>query len=154
MTARIFVDTNILVYTRDASEPDKQKQAMTWMHYLWTSRKGRLSFQVLQEFYVTVTKKLKPGLDALSARRDVQALLLWKPVLINATVLEAAWLLQDRYQLPWWDALITGAAQTAGCTYLLTEDFTEGQCFSAVTVINPFHTSPESLKQVPDERHD
>ena len=63
MSAKVFVDTNILVYCRDASEPEKQEQALAWMAGLWQTGRGRLSFQVLQEFYVTVTQKLKPGLD-------------------------------------------------------------------------------------------
>jgi predicted nucleic acid-binding protein len=69
MAAIIFVDTNVPAYSRDASEPEKQKKAMVWMDYLWRTRAGRLSFQVLQEFYVTVTAKLDPGLDRESARK-------------------------------------------------------------------------------------
>ena len=52
MAASVFVDANVIVYSRDASEPEKQKQAMSWMDYLWRTRSGRLSFQVLQEFYI------------------------------------------------------------------------------------------------------
>jgi predicted nucleic acid-binding protein len=55
MPEAIFVDTNVLVYARDASEPEKQPSATTWMAHLWRSREGRLSIQVLHEFYVTVT---------------------------------------------------------------------------------------------------
>lgn len=145
MSARIFLDTNVLVYSRDASEPQKQKQAMAWMNYLWTTRTGRLSIQVLQEFYVTVTKKLQPGLDVQTARRDVRALLSWKPILLDNHSIENAWLLQDRYQLSWWDVLIVSAAQAADCRYLLTEDFQEGQNLTNIVVINPFTNSPESL---------
>ncbi|MEE9232042.1 MAG: hypothetical protein V3U07_01165, partial [Nitrospirales bacterium] len=61
MTAAVFVDTNILVYSRDTSKPRKQEQAMAWMSHLWTTKTGRLIFQVLQEFYVTVTVMLEPG---------------------------------------------------------------------------------------------
>ena len=74
MTDKVFVDTNVLVYSRDASEPRKQKQAMAWMAELWESQAGRLSFQVLQEFYVTVTEKLQPGMEPQSARDDVRSL--------------------------------------------------------------------------------
>lgn len=77
MSVKVFVDTNVLVYTRDASEPRKQEQAMAWMSHLWNGRAGRLSFQVLQEFYVTVTEKLTPGMDPKSARSDIRALLAW-----------------------------------------------------------------------------
>jgi predicted nucleic acid-binding protein len=80
MTAKVFVDTNVLVYWRDASEPDKQARALAWMETLWERRTGRLSFQVLQEFYVTVTAKLDPGLTPELARLDVGHLMSWKPV--------------------------------------------------------------------------
>ena len=68
MSDNIFVDTNVLVYSRDASEPEKQPLAMAWMKHLWENRTGRLSFQVLQEFYVTVVFKLDPGLEPENAR--------------------------------------------------------------------------------------
>jgi predicted nucleic acid-binding protein len=144
MTDRIFVDANVLVYSRDSSEPRKQKPAMDWMAYLWTERAGCLSFQVLQEFYVTVTRKLDSGLDPESARSDVRALLAWRPVPIDAPVLEGAWMLQDRHRLSWWDALVVSAAQASGCRFLLTEDLQEGQNFGTLHVIHPFRTRPGS----------
>ena len=147
MTDKVFVDTNVLVYTRDASEPQKQKQAMGWMSHLWNLRTGRLSFQVLQEYYVTVTEKLDPGLAPEVARQDVRLLFLWQPIHLDARVLEGAWRLQERYQLSWWDALIVSAAQVAKCDYLLTEDLKENQRLENVRVINPFHISPETLKK-------
>ncbi len=148
MTARVFVDTNILVYSRDASEPKKQAQAMAWMAKLWTAGAGCLSFQVLQEFYVTVTAKLTPGLNAESARGDVRSLLAWRPIPVDARVLEGAWLLQERFKLSWWDALIVSAAQVGGCRFLLSEDFQESQTFGQVQVINPFRTLPASLESL------
>ena len=121
MSAKVFVDTNILVYCRDASEPEKQQQARHWMARLWETGCGRLSFQVLQEFYVTVTQKLKPGLDVISAQTDVRTLLTWRPLGVEARVLEGAWFIQERYGFGWWDALIVAAAQVSGCRYLLGE---------------------------------
>ena len=145
MSAKVFVDTNVLVYTRDASETEKQQQAMDWMTYLWTSHTGRLSFQVLQEFYVTVTQKLHPGMEPQSARNDVQSLFAWHPIEMDARTMQGAWLIQDRFKLSWWDALIVSAAQIADCRYLLTEDLQEKQVFGNVKVIDPFLHSPESI---------
>ena len=71
MSDSIFVDTNVLVYSRDISEPQKQPLAAAWMAHLWENRTGRLSFQVLQEFHVTVVFKLDPGLEAEKARKDL-----------------------------------------------------------------------------------
>ena len=145
MTDRVFVDANVLVYSRDASEPAKQKQAMGWMTRLWSEKTGRLSFQVLSEFYVTVTNKLQPGMDLQSAREDVRLLLAWRPIPVDARVVEEAWRIQDRYKLSWWDALIVSAAQVSDCRYLLTEDLQENRNMGNVEVINPFSTPPESL---------
>jgi predicted nucleic acid-binding protein len=145
MSVRVFVDTNVLVYARDASEPDKQARAAEWMAALWERRAGRLSFQVLQEFYITVTAKLSPGLDQEAARRDVRALGAWQPLAVNSRVLEGAWALQDRCRLPWWDALIAAAAQLLECRYLLSEAFQEGLSLGSLTVIQPFQQRPGEL---------
>ena len=101
MSAKVFVDTNVLVYCRDASEPEKQAQTAAWMASLWEQKTGRLSFQVLQEYYVTVTAKLSPGLSRELARREVRMLLAWRPLAVDARLLEGAWLLQDRHKLSW-----------------------------------------------------
>lgn len=145
MSANFFVDTNLLVYTRDASEPEKQRKAMGWMTRLWQDNTGRLSYQVLKEFYITVTHKLTPGLPVDIARMDVRSLMSWRPLSTSTPVLERAWTVQDRYNLSWWDALIVSAAQTAGCRYLLTEDLQEQQALGDVLVINPFHSGPDMV---------
>jgi len=146
MTAKVFVDTNVLVYCRDASEPIKQARALAWMAALWENRRGRLSFQVLQEFYVTVTAKLDPGLPRELARRDVRDLSAWKPVTTDARVLEEAWQFQDRYRFSWRDALIAAAAQAADCRYLLSEDFQDRLELGNLTVVNPFLAQPADLE--------
>jgi predicted nucleic acid-binding protein len=141
----VFVDTNVLVYARDAGEPTKQPQALAWLEHLWKSRSGRLSFQVLQEFYVTVTKKLDPGLSADEARAELRSLLAWRPVAVDGDVLQAAWSLEDRHSLSFWDALIVAAAQAAGCEQLLSEDLADGVTYGGVEVVNPFSRRPPAL---------
>lgn len=144
----VFVDTNVLVYSRDSREPDKQQAAMRWLEVLWSQKAGRLSYQVLQEFYVTVTHKLQPGLSPDEARDDVRSLLVWKPIAIGDRVLEHAWSVQDRYRLSWWDSLIVSAAQIGGSRCLLSEDLQTGQDFDGLKVISPFETDP--LANFPD----
>ena len=146
MAAKVFVDTNVLVYSRDVSEPPKQAQAMVWMRHLWNTHTGRLSYQVLQEFYITVTEKLDPGLDRESARKDISSLLPWRPIALDIRVLDGAWHIQDRFGLSWWDALIVSAGQVSGCHYLLSEDLQVGQVFGNLQIINPFQTAPETLE--------
>ena len=96
----------MLVYARDASEVEKQPRAEAWMRHLWATHQGYLSQQVLHEFYVTVTRKLDPGLSPEVARQDVRALLAWEPLALDAQTMEGAWDLEDRHSLSWWDALI------------------------------------------------
>ncbi len=142
MTEKVFVDSNVLVYARDASEPEKQPLAAAWMRYLWEARCGCLSFQVLQEFYVIVTQKLDPGMRGEAARRDVEALFAWSPLSPDAPMIRDAWQLEDRYSLSWWDALIVSAARAAGCNSLLSEDLQDGQDYQGVRVLNPFLNRP------------
>lgn len=146
MPEPIFVDTNVLVYARDESEGDKQVRANAWMTHLWRTRAGRLSIQVLHEYYVTVTQKLRPGLDREVAREEVRDLQTWRPVLLDRTLTEGAWGIQDRHGLSWWDSLIVSAAQAAGCRYLLTEDLGDGQHYDDLVVVNPFVHEPDSLE--------
>ena len=141
----VFVDTNVLVYTRDLSVPPKQQRAYEWMSALWASRLGRTSVQVLNEYYVTVTRKLVPGLAAADARADVDDLRAWLPVPISASLFDHAFATEDRFGLSYWDSLIVAAAHAADCDHLLTEDLQDGQRLDNVTVVNPFEHPPETI---------
>ena len=141
----VFVDTNVLVYARDASDPEKQATARGWMEHLWTSAAGRLSVQVLQEFYVTVTRKLRPGLATEEARADVRDLGAWRPIRIDEAIVEAAWRVEDRMRLSFWDSLIVAAAQTAGCGTLLTEDLQHDLEIDGLRIADPFRTPVGSI---------
>jgi predicted nucleic acid-binding protein len=143
MTALVFVDTNVLLYALDRADLKKQHAAREWRAELWRSRRGRISFQVLQEFYAKVTQKWPAGRE--QARAEVRDLLSWQPVTVDAAILERGWKIQDRYHLSFWDALIVGAARSAGCRYLLTEDLQTNQDLDGVLVVNPFLSDPLSL---------
>jgi len=95
-----------------------------WLDEIWQGKVGRLSFQVLQEFYVKVCQK---GLSSVSdAHSEIRDLLTWKPIAVTTGLLERSWKIQDRYQLSFWDALIVAAAKVSACRYLLTEDLQDG----------------------------
>jgi predicted nucleic acid-binding protein len=143
MTAPIFVDTNVLIYALDEADLEKQRLARAWRRELWKSGRGRISYQVLEEFYVRVTQKWPSARQ--HARAEVRDLLAWQPVAVDAEMLERAWRIQDRYQLSFWDALIVAAAKSATCRYLLTEDSQAGQDLDGVLVVNPFLLDPTSL---------
>ncbi len=133
-----FVDTNILVYARDSSESGKQIQAEQWLAHLWGKELGRISTQVMNEYYVTVTHKLKPGLSKEQARSDLRTLAVWQPLEISTTLIESAWDIQDQYGYSWWDTLVITSALFLDCTYLLTEDMQHEQQIGNLTIINPF----------------
>jgi predicted nucleic acid-binding protein len=138
----VFVDTNVLVYARDASEPEKQRGASRWLTRLWESREARTSVQVLEEYYVTVTQRLDPGMVAESARKDIGDLCAWRPQPIEVPLLEEAWRIQDRYGLSFWDCLIVASARAQACDRLLTEDLQDGQDFGGVVAVDPFLHEP------------
>jgi predicted nucleic acid-binding protein len=147
MTAAVFVDTNVFVYARDTRDPVRQARAAQWLEHLWRTRAGRLSVQVLNEYFDTTTRKLVPGLSRDEAWQDVQLLLLgWRPRALDGQLLERAYALARGHRLSWWDALIVAAAQLQDCVILLTEDLQDGTAFGGVTVRNPFKLALEQAQ--------
>ncbi len=145
MNGKIFVDANVLVYSRDTSKLDKQGLASEWVSYLWKSGTGRLSMQVIAEYYAVVTGKLKPGMEIPRAREDVEDLFSWRPLPMTPALIAEAWAIQDLFHLSWWDSLIVSAAKILRCTYLLSEDFQHSQDFKGIRIINPFRIRPNEL---------
>jgi predicted nucleic acid-binding protein len=143
MTEPIFVDSNVFLYALDDADLGKQQAAQKWRAALWKSRMGRISFQVLNEFYANALR-LRPDASR-DARQEVRDLLTWRPVVMDAALLELGWKLQDRYRLAYWDSLIVAASKAASCGFLLTEDLQPGQTLDGVKVISPFQTNPEDL---------
>ena len=148
MTGLVFVDTNVFVYLHDDSAPAKQLRANDWITCLVRRRAGRLSFQVLQELYSVFTRKVQPALAASRVQPIIRDLTSWRPIPIDFAIMERAWLMEGRYSLSWWDALIVAAAQTCQCKVLLTEDLQHGQEFGAVRVIDPFALPERTPKAV------
>lgn len=141
----VFVDTNVLVYSRDTADAAKHATASAWMRRLWETGDGRLSIQVLQEYYVTTTRKLRPGLPKDVARADVDDLVAWRPVVIDADGLQVAWSVEDRFGLSFWDSLIVAAAHVATCEVLLTEDLQHEADFDGVRALDPFRSSVDDV---------
>jgi predicted nucleic acid-binding protein len=138
MNDKVFVDTNILLYARDSAQPAKQRVAEGWIQGLWRKRTGRLSYQVLQEFYVNATQKLRPGMPVDLARQDVHNLSAWHPISTDAALIESAWGLVDRHGFSWRDAQIVAAARRSECNILLSEDMQHGLDVNGTRIINPF----------------
>ena len=137
---RIFVDTNVLLYFVDPSDPIRQARASEWLQHLWASGTGSISWQVLHEFYVNAVRKL--NVPPPEARFLVDTFLVWRPVDSSPTLIHRAWHWVDSAQVSYWDALILAAAELAGCAVLLSEDFQTGRQFDEIQVIDPFTTAP------------
>ena len=140
MSDRTFVDTNVLVYAVDDSEPEKQEIAR---RSLGSSRYGQivLSTQVLGEFYVTVTRKLAEPLPDTKAFEALNWLGLLPVVSIDTTLVKSAVYVSRSAQLSYWDGLVLAAAARGGCQRLLSEDLNDGQQIGSVCVENPFRTA-------------
>ncbi len=138
MTGNAFVDTNILVYARDPSDVKKHRIASALIDGLWEARNGRISVQVLNEYLVTVTHKLKPGMTFGEAWDDISALSVWEPVQMDWPLLELARLVSLEHGVSWWDSLIIAAANKANCEVLYSEDLATGCVYGGTRVVNPF----------------
>ncbi len=141
MSDNAFVDTNILLYARDASEPAKQPVAASLLAELWESRKGRISVQILNEFFVNVTRKLDPGMSAEEAWDDIEAFMAWRPVALDGPILSRTFAAYRRYNLSWWESMVVAAAEASNCSRIFSEDLSHTQIYFGITVINPFTES-------------
>lgn len=141
----VFVDTNVFVYARDLSQGAKHERAREWVDRLWNTGRGRLCVQVLNELYVTLTRKLDPGLPVDDARADVRDLAAWGAVPVTAELIELAWGIEDAFGFSYWDALVVAAARVSGATHLLTEDLQHEQEVEGLVVIDPFAVVPQHL---------
>jgi len=138
-----FVDSNVLLYYVDPVDLEKQRRAAEWLQALWTTGAGRLSWQVLHEFYWNAVKKMR--LEPARAREMVNDLSHWRPVDTSLGLIEQCWHWIDAAQLSYWDALILAAAQRSGSRYLLSEDFQEHRVYGGVQILNPFLHSPSEV---------
>lgn len=133
-----FIDTNVLVYAHDVSAGDKHVTAKTLITDLWNQLNGCLSIQVLQEFYVVVTRKLKRPLSLTQAYQQIEDFSTWRLFTPTASDVLSAIKLQQRYQISYWDAMIVQGAIQSKCTEILSEDLNPGQHYSGIPVVNPF----------------
>jgi predicted nucleic acid-binding protein len=140
-----LVDSNILIYSEDGFDTVKRQQALEWLGILWKRGSGRVSRQVLNEFYVNVTRKLRPPMPLSEARAEVHRYEVWQPWPIDQATVETAWAIESRYGLHYWDSLIVASAQHMGCRYILSEDMAHQQQYGEVTVIDPFRSSVDLL---------
>jgi predicted nucleic acid-binding protein len=134
----VFVDTNILVYAHDRSDPGKHAKARELVRSCWTERTGCLSLQVLQEFYVNIARKVRRPLPLNVARNLMATYAVWRFAALTAEDAITASQLEERYHLQFWDALIITAARLLKAPNILSEDMQHGMEIDGTIVQNPF----------------
>ncbi|MCP4148747.1 MAG: PIN domain-containing protein [bacterium] len=133
---KVFVDTNILVYSMDSHEPVKQEKSRSLLKRIIKDQYVVISTQVLQEFYVASTRKLNA--DFLLVKEIMRSFKNFEVVTITSDIIEDAIDCSILSKISFWDALIISAAEFSKCDELLTEDLNHGQVIRNVTIVNPF----------------
>ncbi len=141
--AIVFVDTGVLLAADDAFDPGRQAQARAWLQALWLRRAGRVSTQVLNDYYVTVTQTF--AMPAGDARAKLRRFQLWQPWQIDHQTVETAWGVEARFGLHYRDALIVAAAAQSGANHVLSTALMHQQHIDGVTILNPFQATPQAL---------
>lgn len=137
MNGAEFVDTNVFVYAHDPEQAEKHPVARTLLARLWVEVSGRISTQVLEELYATVTRK-RPRLSASAAFDLIDELSAWPVYAPTAADVLAAVRRSTQHSMSIWDAMIVQAAIASGCSILWSEDLQHGRRYESVTVRNPF----------------
>ena len=145
----VFVDTPVLLHSEDGVDVVRQQAAVDWLSVLWTRRCGRLSNQVLNDFYDQATRRLQPPMPAGDARAEVRRYQRWQPWLIDHATVETAWAIESRFGLAYADALVVAAAQQQGCEGLLSPDLPHDLRIDGVRILNPFLIGPAVLDEAP-----
>jgi predicted nucleic acid-binding protein len=138
MSDKTFVDTNILVYAHDKDAGYKHEIARKAISELWESRLGLLSTQVLQEFYLALTRKIPVPLDRPTTRRILRNYFSWEVVINDPAVIMQASEIEETHRISFWDALIVSAAFSKNAATILTEDLNHGQRMEGIEINNPF----------------
>jgi predicted nucleic acid-binding protein len=133
-----FLDTNVLIYAHDRSAGNKHLRAKELVQDLWKSGEGCLSIQILQEFYVNVTRKVAKPMAPETAAQIIADLSAWQVHRPGVEDVLDAIRLQARYQLSFWDAMIVASALQLGCPTIWSEDLNPGQVYDQTQALSPF----------------
>lgn len=140
-TERFFIDSNVLIYSYDSAEPEKQHVAQQLIAGLMANGNGALSVQVLGEFFVSVTRRIRNPLSIEQADAAVDLISSLPTIAvieIDLAMVLRAIATHSRYGTTYWDSLIIAAAERAGCTRILSEDMNPGQSYHGIVAVNPF----------------
>ena len=138
MRDRVFLDTNILVYAYDKNEPEKQIRAQDILKAAIEEESGIISAQILGEFFVVVTRRIKEPLPIDDAEKIIDIISVLPVAEIDKNLVRDAINIQKGYGISYWDSLIVATAKREGCDRIITEDLNDGQKYHGVLVENPF----------------
>ena len=138
MSAVAFVDSNILIYAHDLDAGVKRERAVVKLRELWDSGDGRLSIQVLQEFYVSATQKLATPVARSTAREVIKTYSVWIQRATTIETVTRATEISDLARISFWDALIVASAEEVDADELLSEDLNDNQEIAGIKIVNPF----------------
>jgi predicted nucleic acid-binding protein len=138
MSDRTFIDSNVLIYAHDVDAGRKHDVARERLRELWIERTGVLSTQVLQEFYVNATRKIRKPLPKPSARAVIGSYAVWCIDSTTPADMAFAFQIEDETRISFWDALIIAVAIKSGARRVLSEDLNSGQSIAGITIENPF----------------
>ena len=138
MPDRAFIDTNVLVYSYDSRDPEKQSRAQELLAGGIENETVVISAQVLGEFFNVVTRRIPNPLSVEEAEGVIDLVSILPVVGIDISLVRRAIATHRRYGIAYWDSLIIAAAERAACTYVLSEDLNSGQSYHGITVVNPF----------------
>ena len=136
MNVRSFFDTNVVIYADDKAAPAKQRRALELLFEHRRGRTGVVSTQVLQEYFVTATRKLH--VDVQIARRKLELLAEFDVTIMDVTDILAAIDLHRLHGFSFWDGLIVRAAKQSGCRVLFSENLQHARNIEGISIVNPF----------------
>lgn len=138
MSDKVFFDSNILIYVYDTRDQIKQSQAQELLLNATQSQTAVLSAQVLGEFFVVVTRKIRQPMSPSEAAEVIAELGALEVMPLDFSLVQRAIVTQQKYGTSYWDSLIISAAERAGCVRIYSEDLNNGQLYHGIEVQNPF----------------
>lgn len=141
MTSTLFLDTNVLIYSRDPSAQKKRERTKIWLNALVETKPPVINLQVINEFCHVALRKL-PHLGLATVRADAEGLRIWGDTPIDHQTLTDAWRIREVAGYQWFDCVLLAAARNLGCSHFLSEDLRHGHIVSGITIVNPFVALP------------
>jgi predicted nucleic acid-binding protein len=148
MTGKVFVDTNVLVYAYDRTAGEVRDIARSELNGLWESRRGRLSTQVLAEFFMFLTRAITKPIPPREAREIIRPYTHWVESVTSGQTAIRASEIAELWAIPFWDAMVVASAEEVGARQLLTAAAVAGRTIAGIEIVNPFSETLELLNDV------